>query len=210
MAAKFNARRGKVGSRKTLDSVLVYCQGTETEVQYFERLKEHHHLTYDIRSEAKDPLQMVHNATRLSSRGDSYDEIYVVVDVDETPLHALEQAARLCRDKRTRRLKIHLVVSNPSFEIWLLRSTGDTKTHQRSPSEMAQTLGNRGLLEGKGLKHIPAAFPFDKAADSVAEIKSSAYDEVGRNPATSVGLLINRLLQLENPNQTRRADQRQK
>lgn len=199
MASKFNTRRKKQGSRKTLPAVLVYCQGTQTEVQYFERLKEHYRLTYQVDADAKDPIKLAKDAADLASRN-NYEEVYVVIDVDETPGQDLKQAIRICANKTTKKVKIHLVVSNPSFEVWLLRSTGDQKTHQRTPASMAQSLAHRGLLTGRDLKYISNEFPFDQVKETTSQLESTSFNEVGSNPSTAVGLLITRLLQLENPN----------
>lgn len=88
------------------------CCGV-TERRYFDGLKQARRnpaLRLDFYAKARAPVQLVEYA---ATRVDGYDEVWCVFDVDEFPdVTAAVEVAR--------RANIHLAISNPCFEFWLL------------------------------------------------------------------------------------------
>ncbi len=85
------------------------------------------------------PRYIVHNASQFVSQlknrtydFDSYDELWVLVDVDTNSDGELSEAYEDCKNKG-----YHLAVSNPCFELWLLLHLNDCTDH-------AELLGRQG------------------------------------------------------------------
>lgn len=177
-------RRAKSERRR----VLVLCEGMVTEVQYFQGLaqavlKGHADSpVLVVKGIGRDPAAVVSRAIKELAEK-AYDEIWAIVDVDE---HArLSEAAALAAQRG-----VHLAISNPCFELWLLWHYEDQTAHiERGP------LARRLVSYGHDGKHLPATFPFSEArrASSRAESTDPGVCVVGSNPSTAVGGFISTL-----------------
>lgn len=111
----------------------MFCEGKVTEEEY---LKHYHRLhrrsvSVEIGNSGADPLWLVNRATSAKKdderkerrgRGRAHDEVWCIFDVDEHPnlREAIEMAARN---------EIHVAVSNPCLELWLLLHFEDQTAH---------------------------------------------------------------------------------
>jgi RloB-like protein len=184
-------RRGPRRERKP--RILIYCEGTRTEPAYFVGLVRHMRTALvdvvrcDVKGVGCDPLTVVRRAEqkwaddKRRTGGETYDQVWCVVDHDD---HATLDAAIA----RASKAGIHLVVSTPCFDYWVLLHYVD---HRKSSSAKD--------IERKLDKHIPGydkklpdSFPFDRYADAVrrAEGAAPSSNAIGPNPSTAVHLVV--------------------
>ena len=115
--------------------VLIVTEGTDTEILYFKELRKALRiptlLVEVIPAKHSDPLHVVNYAISLYEKGYSdkygkrynsrdFDEIYVVVDTDchENLSEALSAIDTF--NNKSRKTKIHQIISCPCFELWFL------------------------------------------------------------------------------------------
>lgn len=175
--------------RRERNRVLIVTEGLKTEIQYLEGLAQYLRASgtsvRGVRSKGvgKDPARVLRAAMDLNAQDpDGYDEIWVVVDVDEHT--TLETAVRTAKETG-----IPLVVSNPCFEIWLIWHYEDCSAHHETRAAVRR-LEKFGHTE----KRIPNSFPFDACDEAVRraepELPPSA---VGPNPSTAMPSLLRSL-----------------
>jgi hypothetical protein len=164
---------------------LVVCEGEVTEPEYLDGLQRvlripRALLQIVVVGAGKGPMGVVRAAAGAYA---DHDEVWCVMDVDQ---HAdLDKALA---EARRRRFKV--VVSSPSFELWLLYhfqdlNSGTDQDHLREKL--------RRYVAGYD-KHLPPDFPFDqieaaKARALRADPELVEVNRRGRNPSTSVWLL---------------------
>jgi len=112
-----NLRR-RPPSREPYEIVLIACEGSKTEPQYFEDLRNHLGLeVMDINSGESDPLRLVEKAIETAKRYGLYDRVFCVFDKDShsTYIRAVDKIS-----KARTKFKISAITSVPCFEFWLL------------------------------------------------------------------------------------------
>lgn len=128
----------RVGGREPKKRIFVVAEGKKTEPQYLSfldaRARDALIRLVVVDEEATDPLGLVRRARdekeraareRRRSRDPNaaVDEVWCIFDVDD---HArITDACQQARDNG-----VHLAVSNPSFELWLLLHFKDQRSHQ--------------------------------------------------------------------------------
>ena len=119
------ARRKPIRDAKPI--ILIVCEGKRTEPEYlrgFQKSCRNPRVQIEIADERGVPLTLVQLAKKMRAAADSqasreaddnlrYDSVWCVFDVDEHP--HLPDAVTMARDNG-----IHLAISNPCFELWLL------------------------------------------------------------------------------------------
>jgi hypothetical protein len=109
-------RRG--GTRLPRRTLLIVCEGEQTEFLYFQALKHDFHLAnvqIDIVPSSRDSHSIVREA--MSRHGaNQFDEVWCVFDHEFVPHNARFAPAVA----EARRHGFRLGVSNPAFEFWLL------------------------------------------------------------------------------------------
>lgn len=121
--------------REPRKRILIFCEGTLTEPQYFDDFRrEEHNALVDviIDGEGGSPKTLVERAAvqkgirkgrkRFADDNLKYDEVWCVYDVDQHP--KLADAYQQARDNG-----IELAISNPCFELWLLLHFADQNAH---------------------------------------------------------------------------------
>jgi hypothetical protein len=128
----------KKGNRATYDRILIVCEGTKTEVNYFREIKKEHHL-HNANVEVQHsvlgtcPLQVVKSAEELFLNGSSdkgiqkraFEKVYVVFDRDDHNeyFNARNKADALdgkLKNDLKKKVKFKAISSVPCFELWLL------------------------------------------------------------------------------------------
>ncbi|MFG2166066.1 RloB family protein [Micromonospora chersina] len=118
----------KVGVRVPRKTLAVFCEGERTEPEYLEALRREPEVrevaAVDLRIESQGtgsvPLTLVRMAVEARERAEreegEVDEFWCVFDVEWPRNHpGLKEAIQLAR-----RHGIHLAISNPCFELWLI------------------------------------------------------------------------------------------
>ncbi|MBN9645128.1 RloB family protein [Corynebacterium mendelii] len=104
------------------------CQGIETEHRYFKSLIALYHASgAKVQSDGLDPVKLTQKALKLAKR-DDFDQVFIVVDLDDTPRAEIERAISLCKKNSTKKHQFTLIVSSTCFEVWLI-------AHERKPAE---------------------------------------------------------------------------
>lgn len=185
MTRRTNSRTRRAPYREERPQVLIVCGGEATEPAYFNGLKNHRRnpaVSITVRKKGIDPAGVVRHAVRLRNQV-GYDEVWCVVDVDQFDL---ESAMALAKHEA-----VHLAVSNPCFEYWLLLHFEACTAPLSCYDEVAKRLA----------KHHPdyckSALNFgdfaDRVDDAVKRAKRRCPEpgtELQRNPATGVWRLV--------------------
>ncbi|HET7461356.1 MAG TPA: RloB family protein [Longimicrobium sp.] len=193
--------RRRAAFRDPLPLMLVVCEGQVTEPQYFDGFRHVHGAStvrVVVKSPGGDPRALVERAVALRAEAAAqarrsrdpnlaYDEVWCVFDVDE---HARADAARLLAEREA----VHLAVSNPCFELWLLLHLADHAAHV--------TAAQAGRLLRKHLPGYDKHLRFDDFAAGYADAARRA-ESLGRrlagagradgNPSTGVYRLTERI-----------------
>ena len=177
--------------------LLIVCEGKVTEPKYFRGFAnacKNPRVTLEIAPEAGVPLTVVKEACKHKNQAEQeakrekddnleYDSVWAVFDVDEHP--KIPDAIQMARDD-----SIHLAVSNPAFELWLL-------LHFRDPPGMKGRAEVRRLLDAyiTGYdKHVNYEDYADGYSDAVKRATPLGACNLqtcqpGPNPSTGVHFL---------------------
>lgn len=207
--------RRKAASRKSADRVLIICEGSKTEPQYLDEIRQEQRLptayVYVIGAvEGNDPLSVVNYAEKLFLNGDSYskikprdfDQVVVVFDRDDHHSYhaALSRANQLnltMKNNIKARVPFEVCSSVPCFELWLLlhyESVLDpihrTAVYQRLKQHIGRyEKGDQGLWK-RTKEHLAIA---NKHALHLAGQTTRTNDT---GPYTGMHILVDRLLNL--------------
>jgi hypothetical protein len=114
--------RGRTPSRPKRKSLLIVCEGRETEYNYFHGLKQEEFVRkfFDVkvkRGKGGSRDQIAQFAVEQKEQTpDDFDEVWCVMDVEHPDaIDAMQQASILLERKG-----ISTVLSNPSVEVWFL------------------------------------------------------------------------------------------
>lgn len=208
--AKRNRARGPEKSRRRrprrepYDRVLIVCEGTKTEPDYFREIVSAYRLSSANvvvgSGRGSDPESVVATAVERYEEDPDYDGVYVVVDRD-THVGFASAEDRMRNAPGGLRKVAHLIPSTPCFEYWLLLHFEETakpyaKTGRRSPC--ANVIRD---LEA----HLPSyskggGGTFADTRDRVEEAKARAVRRLieakragTENPTTHVHVVVERL-----------------
>jgi hypothetical protein len=114
--------RRQHASRRRKTTVLIVCEGRETERNYFDQLKRDEPTRQNFaitvkRGKGGSRQQIAQFAVdRRNDGGDDYDHVWCVMDVESPEdLDAMRRALELLEAN-----SISAALSNPAFEVWLL------------------------------------------------------------------------------------------
>lgn len=150
----------RISVRQPRKTIVIFCEGERTEPEYLEALRRQPWVrdtaAVDLRVErprgGNDPSTLVTRAVRARLKAleekDEIDEFWCVFDVEWPENHAgLEDAVEAAE-----RQGVHLAISNPCFELWLILHF---KEH-RGWLENDRARRIRRGLDGSGDKGIDA------------------------------------------------------
>lgn len=179
--------------RRERTRVLIVTEGTETEEQYFGLLVQHlkatgvRHWPMTRHGVGRDPMRVMKAAvTRRDADLESFDSVWIVVDVDQ---HATLNSCLTAAAKE----KIGVVISNPCFEIWLVWHLRDHRRPETTPGiqEVLKSAGHPG-------KSLSTNFPVHKFETASARARQAdptcKVGSVGSNPSSSMDQLIGHLI----------------
>ena len=106
---------------------LIVSEGTKTEPNYFEAIKEKINRDYkdrikvEIEGTGLDTVNLVNLAEKyVSESPNGFKHVWVVYDKDDFPAEHFNLAAELCRTKTTENTIYHALWSNQCIELWFL------------------------------------------------------------------------------------------
>lgn len=200
--SRFETKRHSPNTREQNKTVLICCQGTATEPQYFRRLASLRKWgNVQIDSEAKDPAKVLAHAETLNGRKNpNYDYVFIIVDLDNDSIEELKRVSASCQKKTklSKNSKYHLVLSNPSFDVWLVWHLKPL-THQAPIADLQQLLqkeemlvrkSKKGSLRSGTPKTISENFPFENLESAISNAIKVDLDVVGGHPSTSIPAMI--------------------
>lgn len=170
--------------------ILIATEGSQTEVQYLEGLVQFLRASgvavrsLHAKGVGRDPLRVVAAAIDLNRKDpDGFDAVWVLVDVDD---HATLNASLELAINHS----VPVVVSNPSFEIWLLWHYEDCRAYRHR-----DWIADRLKAFGHSNKSIPPRFPYQNHPEASVRACCNKVDHsfVGSNPSTCMPLLIENL-----------------
>ncbi len=196
---------------ESYDNVLIVCEGEKTEPYYLKALREHFGLAQanvkiDPRSDSS-PTSVVRYAKTLikESSASPYDHVDCVIDRDQ---HAdFQKAVDQVNGFKNKDTKLHLIVSNPCFEYWILLhyiyTTKAFGTSGASPcDELISTELKKYIPEyEKGNASIMIDLVENQLGIALAHAKKSfdAAERLGTdNPKTEMHILVEYLKNLKN------------
>jgi hypothetical protein len=183
--------------REALGSILIVCEGTKTEPEYFRHLGSLHRtvLRMDIRPAGVDPKALVERAVEIMKaaemdaqrKGDShlsYDSVWCVFDVDDH---------RRLSDAKQQALAngIKLAISNPCFELWFLLHFQDHMSyiHRDKLSKLLCTKHLPSYRKGAPVEELEPRYQSAVARASQLNKWQVEQGRKGGNPSTDVYLL---------------------
>ncbi len=106
---------------------LIVTEGTQTEPQYFQVVKNIVNRKYrdkiqmDIFGEGDNTLSLFEKARRRTSRNpNGYKHVWVVYDTDDFPADYINRTEQLCIESSTEDTQYHAIWSNQCIELWYL------------------------------------------------------------------------------------------
>lgn len=106
---------------------LIITEGTETEPQYFQRIKEiidekyRDRIHLDVSGKGDNTLSLFHKAEKDVSRSNNiYKHVWLVYDKDDFPAEHFDRTAELCARVSTEETQYHAIWSNQCIELWFL------------------------------------------------------------------------------------------
>jgi hypothetical protein len=197
---------------KPRESILIVCEGLQTEPNYFQSLRRELRLSsveVQIEGEGAAPITVVERAIRLQNerkrqakksgkKGDGkiipFDEIWCVFDVEDIVHNpSFHRAVAKAQAK-----SFHLAISNPAFEYWYLLHFKDTSRPFRNASDLLKALKQKDGFPNyeKNKDVFYELLPYMKSAiERAARILSNHpnQDEPFPNPSTFVFRLVLKL-----------------
>ncbi len=196
---------------ESYDNVLIVCEGEKTEPYYLKALREHFGLAQanvkiDPRSDSS-PTSVVRYAKTLikESSASPYDHVYCVIDRDR---HAdFQKAVDQVNGFKNKDTKLHLIVSNPCFEYWILLhyiyttkvfgASGDSPCDELISTELKKYIpeyekGNAFIMIDLVENQLGIALAHAKKSFDAAECSGTD------NPKTEMHILVEYLKNLKN------------
>ncbi|WP_433527907.1 RloB family protein [Micromonospora sp. CA-263727] len=189
-------RRENHGGRRrpVLDrryTVLVFCGAARTEPAYLDGLKRvtrSSGLTVKIRQDGVAPDALVRAAAGYRARHPGvFDEVWCVVDVDDFDIESAAVEAR--------RRNVHLAVSNPCFELWLLLHHADCRSYCAGYPDVANRLKRYVPAYDKTRLDFADFAPGLAGALARAEELDPTGSDHRRNPSSGMWRLVGRILE---------------
>jgi RloB-like protein len=213
-ARGYSSLRRRKGTRMPYDRVLIVCEGSKTECNYFDDIRRKLRLPntriFVIPSElGTDPRSVVNSAEQAFARNlRSFERVFPVFDRDDHPDYANAIFMATARNGRLRNdenkpVTFEPIVSAPCFEFWLLLHFEDIK-HFLHRDVVLERLRGHILDYTKGMLGV---FGMTESLVSIAtqradKLKETSDRTTGTDPYTDVHDLVRVLLKLTTSDHT--------
>lgn len=210
-ARKAELLRRKLAKRAPYDVVLIVCEGSKTEPNYFSDLRKHLRLSnanivIADKTTGTDPFSIVNFAIKKynEDKNPIYDYVFCVLDKDKHSTY--DKALDKIRGTRLKKATIHAINSIPCFEIWILlhyvyttrsfSAAGDASNCELVVSEIKHYIPDYQ----KGSRDIYAKLSdkMDTAITNTKRLESFHETSGTDNPSTKVHELVEYLQDLRN------------
>jgi hypothetical protein len=196
----------KTGRREPYDRLLIVCEGTQTEPNYFNEIRQFYRLSSAniaiLPSDGTQPQKVVDYACDCLRKNNKWEKVFCVFDRDDHPhfenaiKSAMAKNGQLTNDQGEK-IQFSAIPSVPCFELWLYLHF----------SEMTTEISRFDLLQ-RLKEYMPA---YDKSAEGhFARTKANlaaAYENAERlaqnrngtkiqNPFTAVDEVVKDLMKL--------------
>lgn len=183
-------RRRPSGSRPERLSFLILCEG-KTEKGYFAGMRSRRGPQIDVDDPHCDHVGLVREAARRKS--DEYHAVWCVLDTELSP----ELTTRMV--DAAREGGVHLALSTPCFELWLILHLDD---HTR-PFESAEKAKRKLTMLLPRWREADTKFTdFQHGVDDAcrrARCLEQTGEMHGANPSTNVWMLVEELIGFSRP-----------
>lgn len=192
-------------SRGGLPTILVVCEGRETEPNYIDGLRTHLRINVaavhiEAGDSVTDPVGLVRKAQRLFKGDRDYDLVYVVCDGNPGHLAAARAlAARPLRNAAGATTRVQIIASCPSIEFWLLLHFEYSARPYRDAVEVQQALRAHLPDYRKNDRDIfrKSAAGLDRACQRVQQLKAELRTTGGTDPDTDMPLLVEQFRRMQ-------------
>lgn len=208
------SRRVKRGRprRSGKPRILILCEGTRTEPNYFEGLKRSKSLTSVVvralRSGQVGPDGLLKRVREELKEDPGWDEVYCVLDHDgrDVKINVFEKKLATL-DRQTNSCDIKMVLSRPCFEFWLLLHFEITDrpfsagAHGTECEDVIRRLERhlQGYKKNDSQVFKRCREHVDTAIENLRKLQhAESFAAEPSAPHTNIGLLIERLLDLSN------------
>lgn len=144
--------RRKSKNKSIKKEVLIFCEGTETEKIYFNKLKQILKLPtvrIKVKGVGESNQRLLDYAINSSQSTRNADSIWIVYDKDNIKITEIEKTWKRAKEKG-----VHVAFSNSCFELWLLLHYETIKSDQRYNQEtIHKRLGKELKLTEDYVKH---------------------------------------------------------
>ena len=189
---------------------LIVTEGTETEPQYFQAVKDIINRKYrdkiqlDVFGEGDNTLSLFEKAkSRVSQNANGYKHVWLVYDTDDFPADHINRTAELCVQNSNDDIQYHAIWSNQCIELWYLLhfSFFHSDIHRQGYwPKLTKRLKNIGA--GEYSKGRPDMYEILKPYMEIAIGNAKRLDQMnaGRTPANSApGTKVYELIELLKP-----------
>ena len=177
------------------DYHLIVTEGTETEPQYFEAIRDIINSQYrdkiqlDVHGAGDNTLSLLDKAMNLvRSNPNGYKHVWIVYDTDDFPANRINKTNELCINLSTEETQYHAIWSNQCIELWFLlhfsffQSDIHRSDYWPKLSEWLKNIGQGEYSKGR-TDMFQILWPFMDFAIANAE-RLDAMNE-GKPPASS-------------------------
>lgn len=199
----------KKSIRESYDRILIVCEGSKTEPQYFEEIRQFYRLnTANIRvlhSEyGTTPQQIVDFARDKCLETKQWEKVYCVFDRDDhhnfdNALKSAEANDKKFKNELKKPIRFFAIKSIPCFELWFLLHF-DCHTRETHRSELRQLLRQDSRLpnyeKGQCGNFELTRCLLETAYLNATRLKEEQQRHGRENPFTNVDMLVKELTNL--------------
>jgi hypothetical protein len=192
-------------SRVGMPSILIVCEGRETEPNYIAGLcdaKRVNMAAVKIRSgdSATDAAALVRKARKIYEADREFDRVFVVFDDDGSSMERARQLAqRPLRRSDSKVVRVELIASRPSFEFWLLLhfeySARPYKAGAEAMADLRRHLTNYNKADPEIFGAV--ALGLDQAMLRAEQLKREFAATGASVPGTDFPQLVQQLLSMQ-------------
>ncbi|OQX14873.1 MAG: hypothetical protein BWK73_08285 [Thiothrix lacustris] len=204
--SRSDTRRKKQAQQPTGKTVLIVCEGTKTELNYFKEIRK----SYDLQAvhavevtaggAGSNAANILHDAknryNRSKDNGNAFDHVFCVFDRDDDK--GANVSFQPTIDNINKLKDFEAIYSIPSFEFWLLLHFSYTRQCFANPKQLLTCLQKEYPTYQKNQQGLFQSLQenLDAALQNAARCEQEATQCGEPNPSTKVHELVNFLREL--------------